>query len=329
MSEYLGTKHQKVMFSKKQIPSIKKVVIYHTEVPLLRSGAFPMYVLANLVRSNDIKVVLSGEGSDELFGGYDIFREVKIREFCSKNPESKLRAALYKRVNNFVPGMNSQSVNSLSLYYNSTDSQSRFSSHLSRWKLGSYSQQFFSQEYRESMKNYNELKLLEDFLPHDYLEWTPIQRAQYLEVTTLFSNYLLSSQGDRVSMAASVECRYPFLDYEVAEFASALPDSMKIRGLNEKYIVKKLAEKYVPDIITKRKKFPYRAPINIPELMKYEYVRHIISGSSIEQFGVFNRNSVEKFVSSISLKENPNERDCMLFMGILTTQILCEQFIKY
>jgi asparagine synthase (glutamine-hydrolysing) len=288
-----------------------------------------MYVLANLVRSNDIKVVLSGEGSDELFGGYDIFREVKIREFCSKDPDSKFRAALYKRVNNFVPGMSSQSVSSLSLYYNSVDSKSAFSSHLSRWKIGSYSQQFFLPEYREVMKNCNDIGNLENFIPDGFFEWTPIQRAQFLEVTTLFSNYLLSSQGDRVSMAASVECRYPFLDYEVAEFAASLPDNMKIMGLNEKYIVKKLAEKYVPDIITKRQKFPYRAPIDLPELMKDEYVRHITSSNSLKQFGVFNPNAVEKFISSVLLKEIPNERDCMLFMGILTTQILCEQFIKH
>jgi asparagine synthase (glutamine-hydrolysing) len=328
MSRYLGTKHQSVMFSKKQIPSIIKDVIYHTEVPLLRSGAFPMYVLANLVRSNDIKVVLSGEGSDELFGGYDIFREVKIRDFCSRNPDSKWGAALYKKINNFVSGLAAQSVNSLSLYYNSTDSQSRFSSHLSRWKLSSYSQQFFSSEYREAMKNYDELGALEEFLPQDYPDWSPIQRAQYLEVTTLFSNYLLSSQGDRVSMAASVECRYPFLDYEVAEFAAALPDSMKIMGLNEKYIVKKMAQKYVPETITERKKFPYRAPIDISKLLQDEYVRYMTSECSIKQFNIFNSNAVARFLSSIEAKESPSERDCMLFMGVLTTQILCEQFIK-
>lgn len=327
MSRYLGTKHRRIMFSRTQIPSIIKDVIYHTEVPLLRSGAFPMYVLANLVRNNNMKVVLSGEGSDELFGGYDIFREVKIREFCHKNPASKIRAALYKRVNNFVPGLAAQSVNGLSLYYNSTNAQSCFSSHISRWKLGAYSQQFFSPEYREAMKNYDELKCLEDSLPPGYLEWTPIQRAQYLEVTTLFANYLLSSQGDRVSMAASVECRYPFLDYEVAEFAATLPDEMKIRGLNEKYIVKKLAQKYVPEIITGRKKFPYRAPIEISEIMKDEYIKHIISDGIIKRFRVFNPKVVEKFVASMLLKERPNERDCMLFMGILTTQILCENFI--
>lgn len=329
MSNYLGTKHKRVEFSRKQIPSIIKDVIYHAEVPLMRSGAFPMYVLANLVKSNDIKVVLSGEGSDELFGGYDIFREVKIREFCSKDPDSKLRAALYKRVNNFVPGMSSQSVNSLSLYYNSADSKSPFSSHLSRWKIGSYSQQFFLPEYREAMKSCNDIENLERFIPDGFYEWTPIQRAQFLEVTTLFSNYLLSSQGDRVSMAASVECRYPFLDYGVAEFAEALPDKMKIMGLNEKYIVKKLAEKYVPDIITRRQKFPYRAPIDIAELMNDEYVRHITSENCLKQFRVFNPNAVGRFISLAVLKEIPNERDCMLFMGILTTQILFELFINH
>lgn len=328
MSRYLGTNHQSVMFSKKQIPTIIKDVIYHTEVPLLRSGAFPMYVLADLVRSNDIKVVLSGEGSDELFGGYDIFREVKIRDFCSKNPDSKWGAALYKKINNFVSGLANQSANSLSLYYNSTDSESCFSSHLSRWKLSSYSQQFFSPKYRELMKNYDELRALEDFLPKDYLEWSPIQRAQYLEVTTLFSNYLLSSQGDRVSMASSVECRYPFLDYEVADFAAALPDHMKIMGLNEKYIVKKIAHKYVPDRITGRKKFPYRAPIDISKLLQDEYIRYITSECSLKQFNVFNPNTVAKFLSSVEAKESPSERDCMMFMGVLTTQILCEQFVK-
>lgn len=328
MSQYLKTKHQRVTFSKRQIPSIIKDVVYHAEVPLLRSGAFPMYVLASLVRDNDIKVVLSGEGSDELFGGYDIFREVKIREFCRRNPESKFRTVLYKEVNSYVKGLTSQSAGSLSLYYNSPDSQSCLSSHLSRWKLGFYSQQFFSPEYRDAMKKDDELGKLTNSLPKDYVEWTPVQKAQYLEVKTLFSNYLLSSQGDRVSMAASVECRYPFLDNEVAEFASFLPDNMKIRGLNEKYIVKRMASRYVPDLIIKRKKFPYRAPINISELMKDEYVRYMTSSSSLKQFNIFNPVAAERFVSSVLFKESPTERDCMLFMGILTTQILCHQFVK-
>ncbi len=328
MSQYLGTEHQTISFSRRQIPSIINDVVYHAEVPLLRSGAFPMYVLATLVRSNETKVVLSGEGSDELFGGYDIFREVKIREFCQRDPEARFRAALYKRVNAFVKGVESQSVSSLSMYHNSPDLESGFSSHLSRWRLGSYSQQFFSPEYRQAMKTYDGTKELEGLLPQDYVEWTPLQQAQYLEMATLFANYLLSSQGDRVSMASSVECRYPFLDYELADYAAKLPDRMKIRGLNEKYVVKKLAEKYVPEQITDRKKFPYRAPIDIPELIQSEYVRDIMSASSLKRFGIFNQPAVEKFLSSVLQKETQSERDCMLFMGILTTQVLCEHFIK-
>jgi asparagine synthase (glutamine-hydrolysing) len=178
------------------------------------------------------------------------------------------------------------------------------------------------------MKNFDQIKQMEEFLPDNFMEWTSIQRAQYLEIQTLFSNYLLSSQGDRVSMAASVECRYPFLDYGVLEFANSLPDNKKIMGLNEKFIVKKLAQKYVPDMITKRKKFPYRAPINIEELIKNEYVKYILSPERLKQFGIFNPPSAEKFLSSASGKDNHNERDCMLFMGMLTTQILYEQFIS-
>jgi asparagine synthase (glutamine-hydrolysing) len=327
MAKYLETNHHSVTFYKSQIPSIVREVINHTEVPLLRSGAFPMYVLAKLVRSNDTKVVLSGEGSDELFGGYDIFREVKIREFCERNPESKYRAALYKRVNNFVQGLDKQPASSLSLYYNNPSAKTWLSSHYSRWRLGTYSQQFFSQDYREIIKNSDELKQMEELLPKDFMDWSPLQRAQYLEVETLFSNYLLSSQGDRVSMAASIECRYPFLDYELVEFANSIPDNKKIMGLNEKHIVKKLAQKYVPEMITSRKKFPYRAPINIHELMKDEYIRYMLSLESLKLFGIFNPISTVKFISSAAHKQMPSERDCMLFMGILTTQILYDEFM--
>ena len=117
------------------------------------------------------------------------------------------------------------------------------------------------------------------------------------------------------------------MDYEIVDFANSLPDNKKILGLNEKYIVKKLAQKYVPDMITERRKFPYRAPINIGELMKDEYVKYIIESDKLKEYGVFNPISVEAFLRSILRKENYNERDCMLFMGILTTQVLCEQFI--
>ncbi len=323
----LGTNHRSVRFSQKKLASVIGDVIYHTEVPLLRSGAFPMYVLAGLVRENHMKVVLSGEGSDELFGGYDLFREAKIRAFCARSPEDTNRALLYKRVNNFVKGLSAQTAGSLSFFYNNADAASPLSSHLARWKLGRFSLQFFSQPYRAEMTADDGHAVIRELLSDDFYDWTPVRRAQYLETATLFSGYLLSSQGDRVSMGQGVECRYPFLDYDIADFASKLPDSIKIRGLNEKYIVKKLACKYVPEAITKRKKFPYRAPINIREIMKDEYTSYVMSDSCMKQFGVFNETAAGRFLSAVLKKDEPNERDCMLFMGFLTTQILYDRFI--
>ncbi len=327
LTELLGTNHRSVSFSRDRIPALLREVVYHTEAPLLRSGAFPMYVLAGLVRREGIKVVLSGEGSDELFGGYDIFREVKIREFCMRAPASEIRPALYKRVNNFVRGLNDQPSGCLSYYYKSPNAESLFNSHLTRWKLGEYSRQFFSPEFVSEIKGDDALAGNWTDLPTGFGTWSPIRRAQYLEISTLFSNYLLSSQGDRVSMGQSVECRYPFLDYDVADFTATLPDTLKIRGLNEKYIVKKLARKYVPDQITRRKKFPYRAPIDIASMMRSEEVRFAMNDECLKKAGVFSPIAVERFLSFTLRKEAPNERDCMLFMGILTTQILSELFI--
>ncbi len=324
----LGTNHRSVRFSQKKLASVLGDVIFHTEVPLLRSGAFPMYVLAGLVRENNMKVVLSGEGSDELFGGYDLFREVKIREFCARAPDSPNRALLYRRVNNFVKGLSTQTSASLSFFYNNSDTLSPFGSHLSRWKLGRFSMQFFSQAFRDAMTEDVADQIIRDQLDDDFNNWSPVQRAQVLEFMTLFSGYLLSSQGDRVSMGQGVECRYPFLDYDIADFAFGLPDTMKIRGLNEKYIVKMLARRYVPEAITKRKKFPYRAPINIREILKDDYARYMLSTGCVKQFGVFNEKAVERFLSAALSKEEPNERDCMLFMGFLTTQILYDRFIE-
>jgi asparagine synthase (glutamine-hydrolysing) len=327
LSDALETNHRSVSFSRDRIPSLLREVVYHTEVPLLRSGAFPMYVLAGLVRKEGIKVVLTGEGSDELFGGYDIFREVKIRQFIARAPRSEVRPALYQKINNFVKPAGDQSLPGLS-YFHGRGTDGLFDSHLSRWRLGAYSRQFFSREFAQRMAEDDPLDALRPELPADFGAWTGVQRAQYLEMATLFSNYLLSSQGDRVSMGQSVECRYPFLDYNLADFASALPDTMKIRGLTEKYILKKLARKFVPELITKRQKFPYRAPIDIAAMMRDDEVRRLLDAGSLRKTGIFNPAAVERFMASALRKESASERDCMIFMGLLTTQVLSDLFIR-
>ena len=103
---------------------------------------------------------------------------------------------------------------------------------------------------------------LTPFYPDGFDRWDPLHQAQYLETTILLSQYLLSSQGDRMAMAHSVEGRFPFLDHRVVEFGNQLPPALKLNGLTEKYLLKEISREWLPAEISDRPKQPYRAPIH-------------------------------------------------------------------
>ncbi|HZO12791.1 MAG TPA: asparagine synthase (glutamine-hydrolyzing), partial [Polyangiaceae bacterium] len=98
MSAFLGSDHAEVMVTRRDIAEVFPAVISHTERPILRTAPAPMFLLSRLVRSEGIKVVLTGEGADEMFAGYDIFREAKVRRFWAKEPASKSRPRLLERL---------------------------------------------------------------------------------------------------------------------------------------------------------------------------------------------------------------------------------------
>ena len=98
----LGTEHRQTMATNKSIRDYFKDVIWHCEKPILRTAPVPLYLLSRLVRDNNLKVVLTGEGADEIFGGYNIFKEAKIRQFWSRQPESRLRPLLLERLYPYI-----------------------------------------------------------------------------------------------------------------------------------------------------------------------------------------------------------------------------------
>jgi len=119
----------------------------------------------------------------------------------------------------------------------------------------------------------------------------PLAQAQFLEITIFLSQYLLSSQGDRVAMAHSVEGRFPFLDYRLVELCSRMPDRLKLRGLKDKYLLRQVAAKYLPPEIARRAKRPYRAPIQRSLFSKAasDYVRDLTRLLSSALPGSLNR----------------------------------------
>jgi asparagine synthase (glutamine-hydrolysing) len=146
------------------------------------------------------------------------------------------------------------------------------------------------------------------------------------------SNYLLSSQGDRVAMAHSVEIRLPFLDYRVIDFALKLPSKWKIHALNEKYILKHAFNGLVLDHIRARKKQPYRAPIGEAFFKDKPspYVRELLSEDFLSKSDYFNSQKVKGLVHKYLKSDHniSNEIQNMAFMGILSTQLIHHQFIE-
>ena len=115
-------------------------------------------------------------------------------------------------------------------------------SHLPRFQLTARIKDFYAAEFRAGLGPFDPLAELRARLPAGFGAWSPLARAAYLEITTLLSSYLLSSQGDRMAMAHGVEARVPYLDHRLVEFAAALPARSKLRGLREKNILRRWGE---------------------------------------------------------------------------------------
>ncbi len=167
-------------------------------------------------------------------------------------------------------------------------------------------------------------------LPTGFAKWHPLAQAQYLEISTFMSPYLLSSQGDRPGMAHSVEGRFPFLDVRVMEFCNRLPAHLKLRGLTEKYLLKKLARQWLPDEIWRRHKQPYRAPIHRSFFNEdtQDYVRELLSPTWIEKTGYFKADAVQQMVEKVSRGGRLSETDDMALAGILSTQLVHQSFVE-
>jgi len=331
----LDTEHSGFCCSRDDIARVFPDVVWHAERPLLRTAPAPMFLLSRLVRQHDFKVVLTGEGADEMFGGYDVFKEAKIRRFCATRPDSRRRPLLLKRLYPYLPELQLQSPAYLHAFFSidGDDAASPFFSHLPRWNLTAGLKRFLSPEIRSQLVDYDAYDDLKVALPESYDAWDEFSRAQYLEASSLLPGYILSSQSDRVAMAHSVESRYPFLDHRVIEFANRLPPRLKMKVLSEKYLLKRSVAHLVPDTIRRRKKQPYRAPDaksfvgSHDGLVRYDYVNDLLSPRTLHAYGVFAPDAVQGLVRKARSNQVLTTRDDMALVGILSTQLLVKRFI--
>jgi len=328
VSRLLGTRHEVVCATYRDIAQVFPQVIWHTESPLVRTGPAPMFLLSRLVRDCGFKVALTGEGADEILAGYDIFKEAAIRRFWARHPESRIRPLLFRRLYDDIPGFGTASAAFKAEFFRMglLNVDSPMYSHMVRWRNNERTRRFFSAELLAMVNG--EIGTPPE-VPGEFSTWGSLEKSQYLETTIFLSQYLLSSQGDRMAMAHSVESRLPFLDYRVVEFCCHLPSNLKLRGLQEKYLLRRVAQSLLPPEIGQRLKRPYRAPVFRTFFSRPvpDYVLDLLSEHEIKRTGLFNALAVASLVARLLRGEAIGETDSMALAGILSTQLVHHQFI--
>lgn len=330
---FLETDHTHVTCTRKDIGRIFPRVIWHAESTILRTAPAPLMLLSQHVRENGYKVVLTGEGADEVFGGYDIFKEAKIRRFCHRFPDSKLRPQILNRLYPYLKysptsggAFGTQFFRQGMEYINQP-----FFAHVPRWTTTQRSWKFFSHEMRQAVADKVTFESILRILPAAINNWEPLNRDQYVENHTLLAGYLLNSQGDRMAMANSIEGRFPFLDHRVMEFAANIPPRYKIRVLNEKYLLKHSMRGLIPESIRQRNKQPYRAPDSqsfFHDGKAVDWVMDLLSENALGAAGYFNPAAVEKLIRKCATGRVIGFSDNMAFVGILSTMLLDKMFVQ-
>jgi asparagine synthase (glutamine-hydrolysing) len=331
MSTVLGTQHQDIVVSPADIAAVFPEVVRQAETPILRSAPAPMFLLSRLVRDSGCKVVVTGEGADEILAGYDLFREMRVRLFWSRDPGSAKRTRAAELLYPWMARSPGHALSfARSFFGRHLDPDDPAVSHRPRWDSTSVIKNMLTAGLRDRIAQADGEDIAAA-MPPGSENWDPLSRGQWLEMTTLLAGYILASQGDRMLMAHSVEGRFPFLDREVVEFANALPARHKLFGLEEKYLLKRAFADLVPDSIRHRPKQPYRAPDAACFFAagRPAWFGEVMSERAVEAAGVFEPSLVAGLLAKCQRTggENMSNTDNMRLLAVVSTQLTHESFI--
>jgi asparagine synthase (glutamine-hydrolysing) len=309
MVNQIGSAHTESMITPKSVAKLLPKAIYHSETPLKETYNTASYVLSESVHKKNMKAVLTGEGADELFGGYVGYKFDKIRGKYKKEilseEERRLRYSIWGDENFFYER-------------NFTDSL-ELKRHLYSGRL---------------LEEFNEFNCLN----HQIVSAKKLQnvhitnKRSYIDFKLRLPEHLLADHGDRMCYANSIEARYPFLDLNVIKFASQMPPELKLHNLKEKYILKELAKNKLPNKIINRPKFAFVAQ-GTPELLQLrekesEYIYDILSYDRLKRMGFFNPDYILQLVHQY---EQPGYRlnlpfESDLLIIVITFALFLEEF---
>lgn len=301
--DYVNSSHYSIKVAEREIWENLSKVIYHAESAVKESYDVAAYMLSGLVSSSPAKAVLTGQGSDEFFYGYvgymvDLFRNMQKGKMSAEECEvnERLWGDPYFRFERNHPEIG------------------RIHSQIYSKDIRGEKEKFSA--FAESPINVERVKNL-----------SSQQRRSYIDYKLRLSDHLLGEHGDRMFFSHSVEGRHPFLDSELLSFVVTIPDKYKLKGVNEKYILKKASEGIVPDEILKRKKFPFQAP-GMSSMIKKSSGISFLDDTLIKKHGIFDVahiNEMKKMYGQDNFKlMGAYEIDYLLI--VMTVTMLCEQY---
>lgn len=308
MSNFLNTEHNDIAFSWGDAENKFREVIYYAETPLKESYNLCSIALSDAARQKDIKVVLSGEGADELFGGYAGYKFDALRR--DQNASDDLNELLDMEIRKAIWG------------------DKEFIYEKNEYDFRETKQYIYSSALN---KEYNKFDCLKEAAVDKkrMVGKHRFHQRSYADFRLRLSGHLIADHGDRMTLANSVEGRYPFLDVALINFVRTIPPEMMLNNFNEKYLLKKLAHNFIPEDIIKREKFGFVAP-GSPALLKTnkDWVNDMLSYDRIKRQGFFNPDAIEqlkKLYVSDSFVFNP-PYDIDLLIIVLTFNIMLDLF---
>jgi asparagine synthase (glutamine-hydrolysing) len=288
------------------IPSM----IYHMDEP---SDPFGVGVyLVSQVASKVVKVVLGGDGGDENFAGYDRFAGNRLVDYYCLVPQW-FREKVMKKIIERIPesfgyksfAQKAAWMNEMSLFENG----SRYAQSMSFLRFTDEAKQkLFTESAKYKINDYDSTSKILNYFDSENVDHL-VDRMLYTDLMTRMPDHLLTIV-DRMTMAHSLESRSPLVDYKVVEYAASIPAELKLKGKNLKYILKKVAARYLPDELIYRKKQGFGFPIAI--WMRTElktFLQNLFDQSRFVELGIFNREYVDHILGQhLSGKADHNFR---------------------
>jgi asparagine synthase (glutamine-hydrolysing) len=298
MAEATGAEQDVLRLSGEQLYGWMERTIWHTERTIYNTLAVAKFLMSRHVNEVNYKVVMTGEGSDELFGGYPAFRRDMYLHGLDDLPQEERQTCqeLLEQSNALVQGA--------MLAANQIDDPDLEAvvgftpSCLQPWlACAPLVPELLAEPHREALKNYSPGKAIADQLDPTQLEGRhALDRAQYVWIKTMLEGQILTLGGDRVDMAHSMEARPAFLDHHLAEVAVQVPPELRIKGKTEKYVLREAMAGLLPEVLYKREKFAFMAPPAHTEPKKWQQMKELadrhLSDEAIEEAGLLSAEGV-------------------------------------